>query len=967
MEDQLAALVAGELSELERDHLQAQLDRHPEWIAVLAALIDTPSLPPSADGPEDTLQEVRRAQRRRLAPGTRLGPYAVTEEIGRGGMGIVYAAHDARLRRTVALKVLTSDHGSDAAIAEARATARVRHPNVVQVFDAGEAHGRTFIAMERLLGDNLASWRASAPRSVTEVLAVFAAAGHGLAAAHAAGLVHRDFKPSNVIVTATGRVVVLDFGLAVAAETDATADARAGSHAAVGTLAYMAPEQRRGARCDARADQFAFAVALSESLSGALPAASLASRPATFPPATGRVPAAVSTALARARAQDPSARFVDMDALLATLTAPPRGRGWRWGLLALGLGSLAVWAGDDRCADAGAAIDSSYDRADARSLAARFADAPDARARLGRLDAFADTWADERTAVCRQSRADPGRAAGRLRCLEQARRTLEAVVGVLQAGDTDAQTLEALETLPDLARCRDPDRSDDIPTEGDEEIDAALAEAEALRVAGRVDAALERTAALADTASPADPARAGRIHLAHGLALRDAGRHADAEVALTAARDRAAAAHDDATVAEAYANLAWVVGYPLARHEEGRELLRHVDAWSDRLGRPASLEVHRLRTAGWIELDAGDPTAAVERFEAALAAGDATREATVAAEDRAMTLNGLGAAALTAGDTDRAIEGLRRAADTLARLRGDDHVSVAKSRNNLAAALRAQGRYAESIEVFDHNLAVFARAMGPDRLIVGQTLVNRAVARLDLGQFELARIDADAALTAFERSVGTDHPMVAKAHTLRGDARLQLGDPEGALADFAFALEHERTSLGEDHPSLGTVLTDMGSAYYELSRPAESIDHHRRALAILEKAWGDDHPDIAFVLVNLGLAQRLAGDDAGARTTYERALAIAGPQNLATARTRLAELLIDAGEIDEARRLLTRALADHATAEGDPVILASTWFGLARVTEDPQRADALAHAALQIFEQHDVTDGAARVRTWLRR
>ena len=152
-----------------------------------------------------------------------LGRYAVGRRLGAGAMGVVYEAEDPHLRRKVALKVLHPDlrstqasRGHQRLRREARSIGRVNHPNVVEVYDVGEADGRVYIAMELVDGSSLDTWLMQEPRDWSEVLAVFIGAGRGLVAAHQSGVIHRDFKPSNVSIDASGRVRVLDFGLAKA-------------------------------------------------------------------------------------------------------------------------------------------------------------------------------------------------------------------------------------------------------------------------------------------------------------------------------------------------------------------------------------------------------------------------------------------------------------------------------------------------------------------------------------------------------------------------------------------------------------------------------------------------------------------------------------------------------------------------------------------------------------------------------
>ena len=155
---------------------------------------------------------------------------------------------------------------------EAQAVARLHHPNVVGIYDVGAAGGRIFLAMELIEGETLSAWLSRCPRTVAEILRVFALAGRGLQAAHEAGIIHRDFKPQNVMVARDGSPRVMDFGLAASAEPGAADQPPLTAAGAIlGTPHYMSPEQLRGQRADARADQFSFCVALWQALHGALP------------------------------------------------------------------------------------------------------------------------------------------------------------------------------------------------------------------------------------------------------------------------------------------------------------------------------------------------------------------------------------------------------------------------------------------------------------------------------------------------------------------------------------------------------------------------------------------------------------------------------------------------------------------------------------------------------------------------
>ncbi|MGH1342440.1 MAG: protein kinase domain-containing protein [Nannocystales bacterium] len=294
-----------------------------------------------------------------------LGRYAVGRRLGSGAMGVVYEAEDPRLRRRVALKVLHPDlravhasRGHQRLRREAQSLSRVSHPNVIDVYDVGESKGRVYLAMELVDGVSLETWLAQRRRTSAEILGVFMQAGQGVAAAHDAGVIHRDFKPSNASVDAEGRVRVLDFGLAkVQSAGPKTADTEAhsplASHvtrddALVGTPRYMAPELLLGQPATDRSDQYAFCVALFEALLGRVPfdeaemvASKLAGNQTDISAAEG-VSRRVSRALKRGLSPEPSRRFGSMQGLLGQLDPRP-GAFRRWaGGLALLAGAAAV-------------------------------------------------------------------------------------------------------------------------------------------------------------------------------------------------------------------------------------------------------------------------------------------------------------------------------------------------------------------------------------------------------------------------------------------------------------------------------------------------------------------------------------------------------------------------------------------------------------------------------------------------
>ena len=302
-----------------------------------------------------------------------IGRFQVVSKLGEGGMGIVLLATDPMLGRRVALKLLRTGSDSSAErrarfLREAQVMARLTHENVVIVYEVGTHDGHDFVAMEYVEGGTLNGWAAG--KSWREIAAMYLRAGRGLEAAHKAGLVHRDFKPDNVLVGTDGRVRVSDFGLAGfdAAEIAATISASGGSSHTVpaeltrtgslmGTPRYMAPEQHLGHALDARADQFSFCVALYEALFGTPPYPGttyaelahyvLSGKPVP-PPADTEVPAVLADALMRGLSRDAEDRFPSMSEVLAVLEARPAPSrvpsSWLVPAIGLGVAAAAITA-----------------------------------------------------------------------------------------------------------------------------------------------------------------------------------------------------------------------------------------------------------------------------------------------------------------------------------------------------------------------------------------------------------------------------------------------------------------------------------------------------------------------------------------------------------------------------------------------------------------------------------------------
>jgi len=343
-------LVLGALSPSALDRAERHLAGCRDCRALVAALaVDASDDSNAATFRHDPVSQVGPLPTKSLAIGDRVGRYLVLSSLGAGGMGVVFAAYDPNLGRKIALKLLRSGIAGSSKDArsrlrrEAQAIAQLSHPNVVSVYDVGtNDDGDLYIAMEFVEGDTLTQWLKKYPRTWPEIIDVFVQAARGLASAHGVGLLHRDFKPDNVLVGGDGRVRVTDFGLArsVLAPDEIAPNrptmtalnlALTATGTVLGTPRYMPPEQMTGHDLDARSDQFSFCVALYEALYGMHPLRDATSLlmlehgdRALAPPEGTKVPPAVARAVLRGLECDRARRFPSMGALIEELV--PRGR-----------------------------------------------------------------------------------------------------------------------------------------------------------------------------------------------------------------------------------------------------------------------------------------------------------------------------------------------------------------------------------------------------------------------------------------------------------------------------------------------------------------------------------------------------------------------------------------------------------------------------------------------------------------
>lgn len=803
-----------------------------------------------------TTRVTREAVERKLfgdvAAPARLRDYTLLEHLGSGGMGDVFVAYDPDLDRRIAIKVLRAGGWSDRErelyerrlVREARAMAKLAHPNVNAVHQVGTAEGRLFIAMEYIGGGTLRAWLGSQQRTWQDIVQMFAQAGEGLCAAHDAGLIHRDFKPDNVLVGEDGRARVTDFGLVVAAQMpelpagSGEAD-RAGASTdtfhglVVGTPAYMAPEQLAGEEVDRRTDIYAFCVALYEGLYGELPfpVDARLTRTARGPelartrrddalrfPDSPEVPQHVREVLARGLHADPAERFESMRALLSALLRDP----WRTRRRALAIagavaiaGALAVLAylafepRVPACQSAGAEARQMWSPEISARIASAFAAVTGelggsgiADAALARVNERMPEYSGALARAYRRTCEEPGSV--QLvdlvnRCLDYRLAAGQALIAQLQSPSASAvlRAASAVDQLPVIGDCSNPAlvQRPDLVNRSEEErtrliaLETGIAEAEVQISLGRYGVLDELEDVVEQAGKARSPRVLGRAELARTRAHAARGWNQNARLAGRAALASAERAADDATAIGAMTLL-----IPLEYDNSGRatvyNLKRLLDAKIARVGGSRKLEL--ASELAWL------PTLVHDRAADAYAlARTLLPQVEEVFGDPSLELGGLlvevGSLETLLEQHDRAAESLQRAIAILAEILGSEHPTVAEARANLADVYfdtSEPDKGLAQLDLVDRHLA--KHELAPSRQV--KLAMRRArLTALVRGREDEALAILERALTI--RGVGSDgEPRVprweyARVMETRAEILFRLGRLEGLDALIEESIE----------------------------------------------------------------------------------------------------------------------------------------------------------------------------------
>jgi tetratricopeptide (TPR) repeat protein len=921
-----------------------------------------------------------------LAAGSHLGRYILLRPIGAGGMGVVFAAYDSELDRTVALKLLQGDRvASEEAQArlqrEARAMARLTSPYVLPVYDVGAWQGQVFVTMELVQGGTLTRWLRERSHGWREVLTAFLDAGWGLAAAHAAGLVHRDFKPDNVLIGADGRIRVTDFGLARSlaaplppvgaggiAHAGASTSGLTQQGAVLGTPAYMSPEQLAGLPVDARSDQFSFCVALYEALYGERPFAgdtseamvsAVRGRQVRTAPAGTRVPAWVRQAILRGLSPEPEARHPSMEALLAVLEADPASRRRR-GLMVAGTVGLVLLAvgithevGERRsqvCQGAEGKLAGIWDEPTRRAVEqALLATGKPHAANVWRsvaawLDQYSGQWVAAHVEACEATRVKGEQSEQaldlRMGCLERRRKELGAFTKLLG---------EKVE---------------------DEVLDRALPAAQGLvSVDGCADVEALRARPLLPEGEPRrSQAEALRQRLAEIQALTSTGQYVRALAIAKEALGEAKSLGFAPLEAETLINVGVLQERTGDKAASAKTLLAGVLA-AHAADRP------ELASDGYIEL----VFTSQEQPEEALRWGQFASALVTAIGDppqlRARLLNNEAFALQVKGELPAAYERLKQSAVLWERALGPDNPQLAVILSNMGIMLQQLGRSSEAIPLVKRALSIEERTMGPDYSGLAATLDTLAGNQITLGEYAAGRESASRALSIVERSLGPEHPWVPAVLNTLGAALSQEGRSTEALEAFQRSLALFQKLQGPEDPAASATLINIAEMLNFEGRYAEAFSHAERAHLLFQKALGPGHARLADSLNAMGNALLGQGQVARAMEHYQRALAIRekalGPDSMFLGHDLrgIARCWLELRQPAKALAPLERAL--RLQQDAAPTDLADTQFILAKALgalgQEPARARALAEEARARLSRAGPRHASllAEVDTWL--
>ncbi len=871
-----------------------------------------------------------RAARHELMRGSSMGRFIVLDFLGAGGMGAVYSAYDPELDRKVALKLVPVDTGTGSQrspsatrlLREAQSMAQLSHPNVVAIYDVGSVPGSVYLAMENIQGRTLTAWLAEAPRTLRQILPTFIGAGRGLAAAHAVGLVHRDFKPDNVMVGDDGRVRVLDFGLARPTDSQAgpLGEGSSGgswspaSHlelrltapgTVMGTPYYMAPEQHLGRPTDARCDIYAFCVTLWEAVyrkhpfrGGSLPdlARNVIAGAIDEPPRGAGVPRWLRAVLLRGLAPDPNQRFSSMQEVLAPLE---RDRTRRVRFIAGGAAMAAAILGttiamrhvtsEARCDDTDDRRAGVWDDNRKDQIAAAFAEEGKTYAEASwrsverTLNAYADGVAEMRREACEATRilgTQSDEILGlRIKCLDRRWQRFGMLSELLAQGGTQTllRAADAAQALPSLEPCADiegllaevPPADDPEVRTRVEEIRAENERIEMSGIAGKYDDLAARVAESVTAARATEyPPVVAETLLMQGVVLHNAGNVEPAAAALEEALQSAQTVGYDRIIATAATTLVTLEAHGRNRFDVAHVYAALADGVIQRMGDKPRLRMKLEADRGKLATLQSQRSVAIEHYQRAAKLAD---EVGLSGSELLAILNPLSVELIGAGrleEAGRVLDHARRVVDEDV---GPAHPNAALLLTATARLRHLEGKDEDSLALDQQAYEVIVASLGPNHVNAAAVANSIGLTYTHLGRDSEARkFFADVA-AVLEKTLGGENLALAASLTNLGLADVRLGQPMGGATHLRRALSIREAKLGKNAAPVAESLHSLGYALAAAGAYAEADQHFRLAIDAFER--NGQTASAAYPWLGLGKSLLDQGRTAHAVAALERGLA----------------------------------------------------------------------------------------------
>ena len=949
-ENQIGTLLEGRLDPQQRTAIESHLvecDDCRELVAASALALSTAPVARASKKTEATRET-----------GTPFGRYLILQTIGTGAMGIVYTAYDPSLDRKVAIKILhneariTSSEGPSDLFAEAKAMAKLSDPHVVTVFEVGKVDEQVFLAMEYISGTTLTKWLADEKNQndTEKKIRVLLDAARGLSAAHKAGIIHRDFKPDNILVDHNDRAHVTDFGLARSSlvpidntESISSQDLQQ-TRALVGTPAYMAPEQMRAEKIDHRADQYSFCVTAYEALLGESPfelgtlaqlekARSLGQFRTPLRP--NNISTRIVEALKKGMHPEPAKRHQSLDELIAIMGQQPRQR--MLGVVTaamLGLAMIAVLgmqyyskAPTPTCPTGNDKFEAVWNNSKYTSTKALFSQSglPYAEQAIKAFDssvrAYGSSWATMYQEACEATHVRGVQSASvmdrRMQCLN--RRLIDVEAAVALMGTAERSVIENANSIATglgaISSCSEKRILESSESPNLSQAQKVLIETSLANARNRLDTAnYAKGVEVAGVALAQSKALHDRWHEAEALLLLGEliDRSGDPERGaqhLTDAVEAATVTRQDEIVLLASAELVRVEGVRRAKPDVATIWERLGLSVLQRLGTPANLEAKVRMAIGRAKRASGNYKTAQKELERAVSQLESqTPEVPL---ELAAVFNELGLVLRDLGEWEQARTYQNSALELQRERLGQDHPAVASTLRNLADLDWRSGRSADGVVKLKAALSIQERSLGAEHLEYAYTLNQLANTYSALEEYTSALSLYEKACALGGKTLANDHPEAAMCRMNIAMALAHLNRYAEALEILEASRKIIQNHYGQSHHFVAMIESEIANVLLNSKSPKQALERYHLALQIDESAVGKDHRDNADYL--LGIAESLIqlGRGKEAISLLERAISLRTKGGNATQQARprflLAKVLMGAPTPENKTRAKTLA------------------------------------------------------------